>query len=68
LIIIIKFDDISFFVETANLIATFKHRNMQYLGRQFYDILKELVELSDLTRRNLMINVVPWNKSEFLRK
>ncbi|EZA51505.1 hypothetical protein X777_09849, partial [Ooceraea biroi] len=50
----------------ANLIATFKHKNVQYLEKEFYNALKELVELSDLTRRNLMINVVPWDKTEFL--
>ncbi|CAL1686183.1 unnamed protein product [Lasius platythorax] len=48
----------------VNLMAALLHDNVQYLESRFFIALKEMVALSDLTRKNLMNNVVPTSEIE----
>ncbi|XP_077271153.1 uncharacterized protein LOC143902281 isoform X2 [Temnothorax americanus] len=41
----------------ANLVAALLHENVQHLENKFFIALKEIVALSDLTRRNLMTTI-----------
>ncbi|KAL0104708.1 hypothetical protein PUN28_016380 [Cardiocondyla obscurior] len=50
----------------ANLIAALLHENVQYLEDKFFIALKEMVVLSDLTRRNLIMTIAPKNETVFL--
>lgn len=64
-----KFGDyLFFFIKIVNLVAALLHENVQYLKDEFFIALKEMVVLSDLTRRNLMTVIVPKNETEFLSK
>lgn len=59
---------INFCIEIVNLMAALLHDNVQYLESRFFIALKEMVALSDLTRKNLMNNVVPTSEIELSRK
>ncbi|KAL6427902.1 hypothetical protein ACFW04_008377 [Cataglyphis niger] len=48
----------------VNLMAALFHENVQYLESRFFIALKEMVALSNLTRKNLMNNVVPTSEIE----
>ncbi|EFN80986.1 hypothetical protein EAI_12829, partial [Harpegnathos saltator] len=50
----------------ANLAAALLHKNARYLESRFFNALKDIVALCDLTRRSLMSTVVPKNINEFL--
>jgi len=53
-------------IEIANLVAALLHENVQYLEDRFFIALKEIVVLSDLTRRHLMTTIAPKNETRFL--
>lgn len=59
---------INFCIEIANLAAALYHENVQHLQNNFFVFLKEMFALSNLTRRNLMNNVVPASEIELSRK
>ncbi|EFN61804.1 Uncharacterized protein UNQ904/PRO1925-like protein [Camponotus floridanus] len=48
----------------VNLMAALNNDNIQYLENKFFVFLKEMLMLSDFTRRNLMNNVVPTSEIE----
>ncbi|KAG5314454.1 CP089 protein, partial [Pseudoatta argentina] len=50
----------------ANLVAALLHENVQYLEDKFFIALKEMVVLSDLTRKHLMKIIAPKNETKFL--
>ncbi|KYN07657.1 UPF0764 protein C16orf89 like protein [Cyphomyrmex costatus] len=50
----------------ANLVAALLHENVQYLEDKFFIALKEMVVLSDLTRKHLMKIITPKNETKFL--
>ncbi|XP_072743606.1 UPF0764 protein C16orf89 homolog [Anoplolepis gracilipes] len=58
--------DVTFSVTLTevNLLAALFHENVQYLESKFFIALKEMVALSDLTRKNLMNNVAPASEIE----
>lgn len=54
----------SIILSEVNLMAALLHENVQYLESRFFVSLKEMVALFDLTRKNLMNNVVPTSEIE----
>lgn len=52
-------------ITEANLVAALLHENVQYLEDKFFIALKEIVALSDMTRRHLMA-FIPKNETKFL--
>ncbi|TGZ54980.1 Uncharacterized protein DBV15_06759 [Temnothorax longispinosus] len=51
----------------ANLVAALLHENVEHLEDKFFIALKEMVALSDLTRRNLMTTIAK-NETRSLSK